>query len=101
MLQNLRIIMVRPRGSGNIGSVARAMKNTGVSDLAIVGPARTQSFWAKAMAVHGRDILADAKSYPTLREAIAECTLVVGTTCRPGLYRSHSQSPRELAPTMV
>ena len=93
--------MVRPRGSGNIGSVARAMKNTGVSDLAIVGPARTQSFWAKAMAVHGRDILADAKCYPTLREAIAECTLVVGTTCRPGLYRSHSQSPREVAPTMV
>lgn len=93
--------MVRPRGSGNIGSVARAMKNTGVSDLAIVGPARTQSFWAKAMAVHGRDILADAKRYPTLREAIAECTLVVGTTCRPGLYRSHSQSPREVAPTMV
>jgi len=101
MLQNLRIIMVRPRGSGNIGSVARAMKNTGVSDLAIVGPARTQSFWAKAMAVHGRDILADAKCYSTLREAIAECTLVVGTTCRPGLYRSHSQSPREVAPTMV
>ena len=93
--------MVRPRGSGNIGSVARAMKNTGVGDLAIVGPARTQSFWAKAMAVHGRDILADAKRYPTLREAIAECTLVVGTTCRPGLYRSHSQSPREVAPTMV
>ena len=93
--------MVRPRGSGNIGSVARAMKNTGVSDLAIVGPARTQSFWAKAMAVHGRDILADAKCYSTLREAIAECTLVVGTTCRPGLYRSHSQSPREVAPTMV
>ena len=57
MLNNIRIIMVRPRGSGNIGSVARAMKNIGANDLAIVGNARTQSFWAKAMAVHGRDIL--------------------------------------------
>ncbi|MGE5218604.1 MAG: RNA methyltransferase [Chloroflexota bacterium] len=101
MLQNLRIVMVRPRGSGNIGSVARAMKNTGANDLAIVGAARTGSFWAKAMAVHGRDILADARYYPTIREAIADCTLVVGTTCRSGLYRSHSQSPREVAPTMV
>ena len=101
MLQNIRIVMVRPRGSGNIGSVARAMKNTGANDLAIVGEARTESFWAKAMAVHGRDILAEAKCYSTIREAIADCTLVVGTTCRSGLYRSHSQSPREIAPAMV
>lgn len=101
MLSNVRVIMVRPRGSGNIGSVARAMKNVGAKELAIVGTARTQSFWAKAMAVHGRDILADAKCYATIREAIADCTLVVGTTCRPGLYRSHSQSPREVTPAMV
>ena len=101
MLTHLRIVMVRPRGSGNIGSVARAMKNFGAAELAIVGKARTRSFWAKAMAVHGRDILTDAKCYPSIREAIADCTLVVGTTCRPGLYRSHSRTPRELAPVMI
>ena len=72
MLNNLRIVMVRPRGSGNIGSVARAMKNVGAKELAIVGNARTQSFWAKAMAVHGRDILQEAKRHPTIREAIDE-----------------------------
>jgi len=93
--------MVRPRGSGNIGSVARAMKNFGAGELAVVGKARTQSFWAKAMAVHGRDILAEAKCYDSIREAIADCTLVVGTTCRAGLYRSHSQTPREIASTIV
>lgn len=97
MLTNLRIVMVRPRGSGNIGSVARAMKNFGARELAIVGSARTQSFWARAMAVHGRDILGEARFFPSIREAIADCTLVVGTTCRPGLYRSHSRTPRELA----
>jgi tRNA/rRNA methyltransferase len=101
MLSNLRIVMVRPRGSGNIGSVARAMKNVGATQLAIVGTARTQSFWARAMAVHGRDILADAKRYPTIREAIADCSLVVGTTRRSGLYRSHSQTPRQVAPQLV
>ncbi len=93
--------MVRPRGSGNIGSVARAMKNTGVRELAVVGKSRSQSFWARAMAVHGRDILSNALSYETLREAVADCTLVVGTTCRQGLYRAHSRSPRKVAGEIV
>jgi tRNA/rRNA methyltransferase len=100
MLTNIRVILVRPRGSGNIGSVARAMKNIGTRELAIVGQARTRSFWARAMAVHGREILSAAKSYATIREAIADCCLVVGTTCRSGLYRKHSQTPREVAPKM-
>jgi tRNA/rRNA methyltransferase len=97
MLSNIRIVLVRPRGSGNIGSIARAMKNMGARDLAIVGKARTRSFWARAMAVHGRDILGEASCYNSIREAIADCTLVVGTTCRAGLYRGHSRSPRETA----
>jgi tRNA/rRNA methyltransferase len=101
MLSNIRVIMVRPRGSGNIGSVARAMKNFGGAELAIVGTARIQSFWAKAMAVHGRDVLSEAQCYDTIRAAITDCTLVVGTTCRAGLYRAHSQSPREVAPSVA
>jgi len=101
MLSNIRIVMVRPRGSGNIGSVARAMKNFGARELAIVGTARTQSFWAKAMAVHGRDVLSEATFYDTIRAAIADCTLVIGTTCREGLYRAHSQSPRDVAPAVA
>jgi tRNA/rRNA methyltransferase len=100
-LENIRVVMVRPRGSGNIGSVARAMKNTGLRELAVVGKLRRQSFWARAMAVHGRDILSNALSFQTLREAVAECTLVVGTTCRQGLYRAHSRSPREVAGEIV
>jgi tRNA/rRNA methyltransferase len=101
MLANIRIVLVRPRGSGNIGSIARAMKNMGQTELALVGKARTRSFWARAMAVHGREILENAKAYNSLREAIANCTLVIGTTCRSGLYRKHSRSPRELAPDIV
>ncbi len=93
--------MVRPRSSGNIGSVARAMKNFAAAELAIVGKARTRSFWARAMAVHGRDVLADAKCYDSIREAIADCTLVVGTTCRAGLYRSHSRTLCDVAPDIA
>jgi tRNA/rRNA methyltransferase len=101
MLSNVRIVLVRPRGSGNIGSVARAMKNMGATDLGIVGKARTQSFWARAMAVHGKDILSETKCYDTIRDAVADCALVVGTTCRGGLYRKHSLSPREVAPRIA
>ena len=101
MPENIRVVMVRPRGSGNIGSVARAMKNTGVHELAIVGKARTKGFWARAMAVHGRDILSNAVFYETLREAVADCRLVVGTTCRQGLYRAHSRRPRDVSGEIV
>jgi tRNA/rRNA methyltransferase len=101
MLANIRIVLVRPRGSGNIGSIARAMKNMGQTELAIVGKARTRSFWARAMAVHGRDVLENAKCYDTIRQAIADCTLVVGTTCRSGLYRKHSRTPREVAADII
>ncbi len=101
MLENIRIVLVEPKGSGNIGSVARAMKNMGVKDLAIVGGARTKSYWARAMAVHAKQILKEARRFSTLREAISDCNLVVGTTCRSGLYRSHSVPPREVARKIV
>ncbi|MGH7928875.1 MAG: RNA methyltransferase, partial [Candidatus Binatia bacterium] len=101
MLKNLRVVLVRPRGSGNIGSIARVMKNFGARELAVVGPARTRSFWARAMAVHGRDILNGASFYATIRDATADCRLIVGTTARSGLYRNHSRTPREVAPAIA
>lgn len=91
------MVLVRPKGSGNIGSVARAMKNTGVADLALVGGGRTGSLSARSMAVHARDVLDGARRFETLREAVSDCGLVVGTTCRKGLYRDHVESPRQAA----
>lgn len=101
MLEKVRVVLVRPKGSGNIGSVARAMKNTGISDLALVGGGRTRSFWARAMAVHAEDILEQARRFETIRAAVGDCGLVVGTTRRGGLYRSHSELPRDVARDIV
>jgi tRNA/rRNA methyltransferase len=101
MMSNLRVVLVRPRGSGNIGSIARVMKNFGARELAIVGTARTRSFWARAMAVHGQDVLSGAKCHKTIHDAVADCNLIVGTTARAGLYRKHSQSPRDVAPAIA
>ena len=101
MLKNIRVVLVRPKGSGNIGSVARAMKNTGLCDLALVGGGRTESLSARSMAVHAHDVLDGARRFETIREAVADCGLVVGTTCRKGLYRDHVELPREAARDLV
>ena len=95
------MVLVRPKGSGNIGSVARAMKNTGLQDLALVGGGRTDSLSARSMAVHAREILEGARRFETIRDAVADCGLVVGTTCRKGLYRDHVELPRGAAQDLV
>jgi tRNA/rRNA methyltransferase len=100
-LTNLRIILVRPRYSGNIGAVARAMCNMGINDLALVNPVQLCRDEADAMAVHARDILDTMQIHSSLRAAIADCGLVVGTTRRPGLYREGALTPRELASRVV
>jgi tRNA/rRNA methyltransferase len=53
------------------------------------------------MAVHARSILDSMTIHSSLRAAIGDCGLVVGTTCRPGLYRDTAVSPRSLAPHIV
>ena len=101
LLDKVRVVLVRPKGSGNIGSVARAMKNTGLKDLYLVGGGRTESFMARSMAVHAEDILKQARRFDTIREAVADCGMVVGTTCRGGLYRSHCELPHAVARDIV
>lgn len=100
-LQNISVVLVTPKGLGNIGSTARAMKNMGVRELILVGDAPPGRFWERAMAVHARDVLKNAGRFQTLREAVAGFGLVIGTTCRTGSYRSHCETPRKLAPKIL
>lgn len=91
-------VLVRPKAAGNIGSAARALKNMGFGDLRLVAPAvSTKSNAAHAMAVHANDVLAAAKTFATLGEAVADCHVTVGTTCRSGLYREAVRPLREAA----
>ena len=50
---NLRVVLVEPLYEGNVGSVARAMKNFGFHDLALVNPCKIEDF-GLAMASHAR-----------------------------------------------
>ena len=100
-LNNIRVVLVRPRGAANVGAVARAMKNMGLRELVLVHPALMKSFWAKAMAAHAEDVLHSVCQCNSIGDAVADCGLVVGTTCRGGLYREAAEPPRIAAPRVV
>lgn len=102
VLNNIRIVLVSPIYSGNIGSICRAMKNCGLSQLVIAEPRHTiENLEAQKMALHASDIFENRREYPTLAAAVADCGLVVGTTARLGLYRCHAKTPRDVAPQMI
>jgi tRNA/rRNA methyltransferase len=96
-MENMRIVLVRPQGMMNIGSVARAMKNVGLRELALVDPAGPPLHPdALVMAVRAHDILGDALIFPRLADAIADCTWVIGTTRRRGKGREGVIDSRQL-----
>lgn len=79
MISNLRIVLVAPRNPLNIGAAARAMTNFGFRHLRLVNPYDVAYQEARS-AIHAQEILRSAQEFKTLAEAIADCTLVVGTT---------------------
>ncbi len=80
----LRIVLCGTTHPGNIGGAARAMKTMGLERLVLVDPKPGifPSEEATARAVSAVDILERAEVVPSLDQAVADCTLVVGTTAR-------------------
>ena len=78
-LDNLRVVLVAPRNPLNIGAAARAMSNFGVFRLRVVNPYEV-AFREARSAVGASGLLAKAKQYDNVAEAVADCRLVVGTT---------------------
>jgi TrmH family RNA methyltransferase len=91
------IVLVSPKEAGNVGSVARAMKNFGLTDLRIVQP-RFQLEKSLLMAVHAFDVIEGAKVYDTLLDAVGACELVAGTTARGRRDHAPPVTLREAAP---
>src|ERR1035437_9134812 len=78
-LDNLRVVLVATRNPLNIGAAARAMSNFGFARLRIVNPYEV-AFREARSAVGAAALLANAEEYKNVAEAVADCTLVVGTT---------------------
>ncbi|YCI30255.1 tRNA (cytosine(32)/uridine(32)-2'-O)-methyltransferase TrmJ [Erwinia sp. PK3-005] len=82
MLQNIRIVLVETSHTGNMGSVARAMKTMGLTNLYLVNPLVKPDSQAISLAAGASDVIGDAVIVDSLDEAIAGCSLVVGTSAR-------------------
>ncbi len=81
-LDNIRIVLVHTSHPGNIGGVARAMKNMGVGKLYLVAPRQYPDEQATWRAASAGDVLDGAVITATVEEAIADCQFVVGTSAR-------------------
>jgi len=98
---SLRIVLVGTTHPGNIGACARAMKNMGVTELALVNPRYFPHEEATARASGADDVLDGASVVATLREAIADCVYVAGASARSRAINWPSLEPRECAARLL
>ncbi len=75
----LSVVLVSPRNPLNIGAAARAMSNFGFTDLRLVNPYDV-AFREAVSAVKSHYILESAQVFEHLADAVADCSLIVGTT---------------------
>jgi tRNA/rRNA methyltransferase len=97
----LAIVLMEPQQPGNVGMVCRAMKNMGLKDLRLVNPCPLDHEEAIKFAVSARDLLEEARIYPSLEDALADSSLTVATTRRHGKYRQEIQTPGQVIENMA
>ncbi|MBX7098170.1 MAG: RNA methyltransferase [Myxococcaceae bacterium] len=92
-----RLVLLRPRNADNLGAVARAMKNFGLTDWVVVSPNPNllEAPGLNRLAVKAGELLEQVRLVATLEEAVKDCGWVVGTTMRT------VEGRRRLAPREV
>ena len=97
----IRIILVGTTHPGNIGAVARAMKNMGIGELVLVSPRYFPHADATARASGAEDILDSVVVAENLDQALADCVYAVGASARSRAIDWPSMQPRECAGRLV
>jgi tRNA/rRNA methyltransferase len=100
----LRVVLVGTEYAGNLGSVARVMRNMGTDDLVLVRPkANPSDAQALRMAVHAGEILDKARVVDSLSEALADCSEAAATAARvEGPIRQIKKGfPRDIIPGLL
>ena len=101
-MNSIRIILVEPAGALNLGSIARVMKNMGLSDLILVNPQCDRlSKEARQMAVHADDILENAQILPNVPQALEGCQRAIATTARSRALPTKLESPKSALPWLI
>lgn len=100
-LDQLRIVLIGTSHPGNIGATCRAMKNMGLSDLALVAPrCEVQTSDSISRASGADALLAGAVQHETLESAVADATLVVGASARSRTLPWPMITPRQLGESL-
>ena len=78
--EDVCVVLVNPQTDGNIGAIARSMLNFGFTDLRVVGRSGVWSEEARNRAKNAQSVLDSAQFHETLQDAVANCSIVVGTS---------------------
>jgi tRNA/rRNA methyltransferase len=101
-LENIAIVLHRPRFPENIGAAARAMRNMGIRKLVVVDPENCDLTKILRLATHvASDVVEEMEVFCNLPEALSGFSYVVGTTARKGGKRPAVPSPSLLAQKLI
>ncbi|MFC0309087.1 tRNA (cytosine(32)/uridine(32)-2'-O)-methyltransferase TrmJ [Gallibacterium trehalosifermentans] len=93
-LDQVKIVLVETSHPGNIGSAARAMKTMGLSQLYLVAPKVLPNEESIALSAGSADVVENAKIVASFDEAVADCSLIIGTSARARHLTTTAISPR-------
>ncbi len=96
-LDKVRVVLVGTKFSGNLGFVARVMRNMDFSDLRLVAPRAELNKEAYTLALGGAGILDESRIHARLEQAVSDCAIVIGTSRRHGVKRKNVINPRQMA----
>ena len=96
-LNNISIVLVNTKTPGNVGAVARCMMNMGLSRLVLVRPPLDRNNEAMKLAAGAEEIILKAPQFETLKEAVTDHGLVLGTSRHTSRHRRNIHTPRQMA----
>lgn len=100
-IENIRIVLVETSHPGNIGAIARAMKNMGLTQLVLVKPKLFPSAEAYARASGAQEILDNALVVDTLEQGLVDCELVMACSARLRSLSWDVLNPKQAAQKLV
>lgn len=89
-------VLHEPQQAENVGAAARALATMGFADLRLVNSSLQHHHRARVLAHGSRELLAAARSFPTLQEALADTDMAVATTVRQRQHRRYYHTPEDL-----
>ena len=100
-LDNVVIVLDKPKDVVNVAGVVRVMMNMGLSKLRLVSPDDFDTYRIGGIAHRSKELTESAEKFETLQDALADVVLSIGTSARPRTDQRNYVRPREVAPKIV